>query len=139
MMSEKRKKPPRYGGKSSVFAQKLRFQPLGKLKTPIFCVSNPLESQNHLISAFPTPWKVKNTQKLRFQPLGKSKSLNFCVSNPLESQKHPKTAFPTPWKAKNTQFLRFQPLGKVKTNQKLRFPTLGKSKLLKGESYKRRS
>ena len=65
---------------------------------------NPLESQNHPISVFPTPWKMKNTHFLRFQPLGKPKSLNFCVSNPLESQNHPFSAFPTPWKVKITQF-----------------------------------
>ena len=53
--------------------KKTRFQPLGKSKTPIFCVSNPLENQKHPISAFPTPWKIKNTQFLLFQPLGKTK------------------------------------------------------------------
>ena len=51
--------------------------------------SNPLESQKHPFSAFPTPWKIKITHFLRFQPLGKTKSLNFCFSNPLERQKCP--------------------------------------------------
>ena len=69
--------------------KKPRFQPLGKAKSPNFCASNPLESQKHSISAFPTPWKAKNTQFLHFQPLGKTKSLNFCASNPLEKQKCP--------------------------------------------------
>ena len=80
--------------------------------------SNPLESQKHPFSAFPTPWKVKNTQFLRFQPLGKTKSLIFCFSNPLESQKHSISAFPTPWKDKITHFLLFQPLGKTKMPRK---------------------
>ena len=33
--------------------------------------SNPLESQKHPFSAFPTPWKVRITRFLLFQPLGK--------------------------------------------------------------------
>ena len=93
----------------------LRFQPLGKSESLIFCVSNPLEKQNHSFFAFPTPWKAKITHFLRFQPLGKAKSPIFCVSNPLEKQNHPFSAFPTPWKVRITHFLRFQPLGKAKS------------------------
>ena len=86
-----------------------------KPESLIFYVSNPLESQNHPFSAFPTPWKSKITHFLRFQPLGKAKSPNFCVSNPLESQNHSFFAFPTPWKVRIAHFLRFQPLGKAKS------------------------
>ena len=101
--AEKRKKPPRYGGKSSKIGQFCSDTGVNRPFLPKNRVSNPLENEKHSFSAFPTPWKAKNAHFLHFQPLGKLKTLNFCVSNPLESQKRPFSAFPTPWKARKRE------------------------------------
>lgn len=71
---------------------------LGRTENAVRGVSNPLESQKLIKTAFPTPWKNKKRGKLRFQPLGKPKNAENCVSNPLEERKMPLAAFPTPWK-----------------------------------------
>ena len=47
--------------------EKQRFRRGGKSESPNFCISNPLESQNHPFSALPTPWKSKNAS---FSPFG---------------------------------------------------------------------
>ena len=61
-------------------------------------VSNPLESQKLIKTAFPTPWKNEKCSQKHFQPLGKPKNAENCISNPLEERKMPLAAFPTPWK-----------------------------------------
>ena len=85
--TEKRKKPLRYGGKSSKIGQFCSDTGVNRPFLPKNRVSNPLENEKHSFSAFPTPWKAKNAHFLHFQPLGKLKTLIFCISNPLESQK----------------------------------------------------
>ena len=109
----------------------LRFQPLGKAKSLIFCASNPLESQktgkNRLSSrdderktvktAFHPRMKSEKREKERFRRGGKSESPNFHVSAQAENQKQIKTAFPPRRKIKNCQKLRFRPGGKPKTDK----------------------
>ena len=80
-----------------------------------------MESQNHSISAFPTPWKSKITQFLRFQPLGKSKSPIFCVSNPLESQNHPVFCASNPLEKQKCPIFAFRPRPKSRKPEKQAF------------------
>ena len=97
--------------------EKQTFQPLGKSKSLNFCVSNPLESQNHSISALPTPWKDKNAPKTARRRPTKCRIAQFSLvvgrrnakspknraSATAENQNHPKTAFPPRRKIKITQ------------------------------------
>ena len=73
--------------------QKQTFRALGKSKSLNFCVSNPLEKQNHSISAFPTPWKSKNAP---FSPFGHGRrveNLKNKLSAMAERRKTGKATF----------------------------------------------
>ena len=113
--TEKRKKPLRYGGKSSVFAQKPLFQPLGKLKTLIFCISNPLEARKRGKTASHPRMTGEKQQILGFIHGWRAKNEKKNVSARAENQNHSISAFPPRRKDRKQQKLRFPLEGKLKS------------------------
>ena len=98
-------------------------------ESPIFCVSNPLESQNHSISAFPTPWKVRITQFLCFQPLGKLESLNFLRFQPLGKPKNGKNRLSSTDDGRKTAISAFHPRMTSKKDRKSRLTVSSKKEM----------